>query len=188
MPIVDGLTSTKMIRSFEKSHGNIYSPRAALCGRVPIIAVSASLVERDRQHYIDAGFDAWILKPISFDRLNRLMRAIVDTDVRNDCLYQPGAWEKGGWFQRGKHTADEAVTKPSGEPPVSNPSEEMEEAGVLRSEDPMAGEEKESGDIPEEQARLLQNQEEGKTEPPPPPASSPPPAAAGEADAKNPPT
>ncbi|XP_014555803.1 hypothetical protein COCVIDRAFT_27376 [Bipolaris victoriae FI3] len=188
MPIVDGLTSTKMIRSFEKSHGNIYSPRAALCGRVPIIAVSASLVERDRQHYIDAGFDAWILKPISFDRLNRLMRAIVDTDVRNDCLYQPGAWEKGGWFQRGKHTADEAVTKPSGEPPVSNPSEEMEEAGVLRSEDPMAGEEKESGDIPEEQARLLQNQEEGKTEPPPPPASSPPPAAADEADAKNPPT
>lgn len=174
MPIVDGLTSTKMIRSFEKSHSDIYSPRAALCGRVPIIAVSASLVERDRQHYIDAGFDAWILKPISFDRLNRLMGAIVDTDVRNDCLYQPGSWEKGGWFQRGKHSADEAVTKPSGEPPVPNPSEEMEEAAAHSSEEPMAGEEKEEGDIPDEQARLLHNQEEGKIEPPEDSAEKPP--------------
>lgn len=174
MPIVDGLTSTKMIRSFEKSHDDIYSPRAAFCGRVPIIAVSASLIERDRQQYIDAGFDAWILKPIAFDRLNRLMGAIVDSDIRKDCLYQPGSWEKGGWFHRGKHSADEAVTKPSGKPPVPNPSEELEEAAVLRSEDPMAGEKNEQGDIPDEQARLLQNQEEGKTEPPEDDAEKPP--------------
>lgn len=175
MPIVDGLTSTKVIRSFEKSHSNIYSPRAALCGRVPIIAVSASLVERDRQQYIDAGFDAWILKPISFARLNQLMSAIVDTDVRNDCLYQPGSWEKGGWFQRGMHSADEAVTKPSGEAPVSNPSEELEEAAAAAgSEEPIAGEEDEKGDIPDEQARLLQNQEEGKIEPPQDSAEQPP--------------
>jgi light-regulated signal transduction histidine kinase (bacteriophytochrome)/CheY-like chemotaxis protein len=165
MPIVDGLTSTKMIRSFEKLHTNIYSPRAALCGRVPIIAVSASLIERDRQQYIDAGFDAWILKPIAFDRLNRLMAAVVDKNIREDCLYQSGAWEKGGWFHRGKHSADEASTKPSGEAPVTNPSEEMDEA-ILRDDDPMAGEEGEKGDIPEEQARLLQAQEEGKTKPP----------------------
>ncbi|KAF1829516.1 hypothetical protein BDW02DRAFT_145812 [Decorospora gaudefroyi] len=165
MPIVDGLTSTKMIRSFEKLHSDIYSPRAALCGRVPIIAVSASLVERDRQHYIDAGFDAWILKPISFDRLNKLMAAVVNTDIRNDCLYQPGEWEKGGWFQRGKHSADEASTKPSGQAPMTNPSQKVDEA-VMRSEDPMAGEENEQGDQPEEQERLLRNQEQGKSEPP----------------------
>ncbi|RYO41238.1 hypothetical protein AA0111_g979 [Alternaria arborescens] len=173
MPIVDGLTSTKMIRSFEKLHHDIYSARAALCGRVPIIAVSASLIERDRQQYIDAGFDAWILKPISFDRLNKLMAAIVDTDIRHDCLYQPGEWEKGGWFHSGKHSADEADTKPSGEAPMPNPSEEVDEA-IMRSEDPMAGEENEGGDIPDEQERLLQNQEEGKTEPPPDDASEPP--------------
>ncbi|KAI4656927.1 uncharacterized protein J4E78_006818 [Alternaria triticimaculans] len=173
MPIVDGLTSTKMIRSFEKLHTDIYSARAALCGRVPIIAVSASLIERDRQRYIDAGFDAWILKPISFDRLNKLMAAIVDTDIRHDCLYQPGEWEKGGWFHGGKHSADEANTKPSGEAPMPNPSEEVDEA-VMRSEEPMAGEENEQGDIPDEQARLLQNQEEGKTEPPPDDASKDP--------------
>ncbi|KAI4607042.1 hypothetical protein J4E83_009797 [Alternaria metachromatica] len=173
MPIVDGLTSTKMIRSFEKLHTDIYSARAALCGRVPIIAVSASLIERDRQRYIDAGFDAWILKPISFDRLNKLMAAIVDTDIRHDCLYQPGEWEKGGWFHGGKHSADEANTKPSGEAPMPNPSEGVDEA-IMRSEEPMAGEENEQGDIPDEQARLLQNQEEGKTEPPPDDASKDP--------------
>lgn len=173
MPIVDGLTSTKMIRSYEKLHTDVYSPRAALCGRVPIIAVSASLIERDRQQYIDAGFDAWILKPISFDRLNRLMAAIVDTSIRQDCLYQPGEWEKGGWFHRDKKSSEDISTKPSGEPPVTNQSREAEEAAA-KPEDPMAGEGNEKGDIPEEQARLLQAQKEGKTEPPPDDSEKPP--------------
>lgn len=160
MPIVDGLTSTKMIRSYEKLHTNVYSPRAALCGRVPIIAVSASLVERDRQRYIDAGFDAWILKPISFDRLNRLMAAVVDTSIRDDCLYRPGEWERGGWFHRGEKSSEEVSTKPSGQAPVFNPSREAQKAA--QSDDPMAGEESEKGTIPQEQARLLRVQEEGK--------------------------
>lgn len=99
MPIVDGLTSTKMIRSYEKSHPKkILSERAATNGRVPIIAVSASLVEKERQKYIDTGFDGWILKPIDFKRLGVLMTAIVDDAVRESCLYKPGEWENGGWF------------------------------------------------------------------------------------------
>ncbi|KAF9698005.1 hypothetical protein EKO04_004400 [Ascochyta lentis] len=163
MPIVDGLTSTKMIRSYEKTHTNIYSPRAALCGRVPIVAVSASLIERDRQQYIDAGFDAWILKPISFDRLNRLMAAIVDKDIRKQCLYEPGEWEKGGWFHEGQASVDEVNTKPSDAPPIENPSEMVKEAAE-DAENPMAGEENEEGRQPEEQERLLQKQEEERTE------------------------
>jgi hypothetical protein len=100
MPIVDGLTSTKMIRSNECNGKDcLLSSRAALNGRLPVIAVSASLVEGERQTYIDAGFDAWILKPINFMRLKELMAAIVDPKVRVDALYQPGAWEKGGYFQ-----------------------------------------------------------------------------------------
>lgn len=163
MPIVDGLTSTKMIRSYEKTHSNIYSPRAALCGRLPVVAVSASLIERDRQQYIDAGFDAWILKPISFDRLNKLMAAIVDRDIRRQCLYEPGAWEKGGWFHEGKASVDEVSTKPSDKPPTSNPSETLQEAAD-DAENPMAGEENEEGQQPEEQQRLLDKQEEERTE------------------------
>jgi CheY-like chemotaxis protein len=163
MPIVDGLTSTKMIRSYEKTHINIYSPRAALCGRLPIIAVSASLIENQRQQYIDAGFDAWILKPISFVRLAQLMAAVVDTKIRKECLYQPGRWEHGGWFHMGDKGVEEVSTVPSGKPPVSNPSEAVQEAAD-DSENPMAGEEDEEGRIPEEQERLLNAQKEERAE------------------------
>ncbi|KAF2123933.1 hypothetical protein P153DRAFT_303484 [Dothidotthia symphoricarpi CBS 119687] len=159
MPIVDGLTSTKMIRSYEKTHRNIYSPRAKLCGRLPIIAVSASLLERDRQQYIDAGFDAWILKPISFDRLNKLLAAIVDTSVRESCVYKPGQWEQGGWFHKGEKSLEEVSTKPSGKVPFSNPSQEIQE--IAQSDDPMAGKEDDHDPVSEEQKRLMHAQEEG---------------------------
>lgn len=95
MPIVDGLTSTKLIRSFEKSHPNHLSQRASLNGRVPIIAVSASLIEKEIQTYLDAGFDGWILKPIDFKRLSVLLEGIVEQETRENCLYRPGEWEKG---------------------------------------------------------------------------------------------
>ena len=121
MPIVDGLTSTKMIRSFEKSHpANILSSRAALNGRVPIFAVSASLEEKERQTYIDAGFDAWILKPVDFKRLGKLLSGIVEKDIRNECLYKPGEWERGGWFARSQPGLYDSLTKPSTLAPVSS--------------------------------------------------------------------
>lgn len=96
MPIVDGLTSTKMIRSFEKSHPSGSS------GHVPIFAVSASLVERNREQYVEAGFDGWILKPIDFKRLKDLLSGILDRDTRNQAVYKPGKWEGGGWFTAGE--------------------------------------------------------------------------------------
>ncbi|KAG9247124.1 PHY1, histidine kinase-group VIII protein [Calycina marina] len=99
MPIVDGLTSTKMIRSMEKSTDSPQlSNRASVNGRIPIFAVSASLVERNRQEYIAAEFDGWILKPIDFKRLSILMQGIVDDSPQSACLYRPGHWEHGGWF------------------------------------------------------------------------------------------
>lgn len=122
MPIVDGLTSTKMIRSYEKLHNKqILSPRASLNGRVPIFAVSASLVERERQTYIDAGFDGWILKPVDFKRLNTLLFGIVDSATRSSCMYRRGEWEQGGWFHRGDSSPPKALTAPTGENPVQLP-------------------------------------------------------------------
>lgn len=120
MPIVDGLTSTKTIRSFEKSHpNNILSRRAVLNGRVPIFAVSASLIERERQTYLDAGFDGWILKPINFKRLTVLLDGIVQEDTRESCLYSPGQWERGGWFSKRQLDVFAASTAPSTTAPVS---------------------------------------------------------------------
>lgn len=101
MPIVDGMTSTKMIRSYDNNNPEkALSTRAAFNGRIPIFAVSASLVEKDRHLYIEAGFDGWILKPIDFKRLSILLTGIVDEDTRDCCLYRSGEWEQGGWFAR----------------------------------------------------------------------------------------
>ena len=120
MPIVDGLTSTKMIRSFEKSHPHkSLSKRAELNGRIPIFAVSASLVEKDRQKYIDAGFDGWILKPIDFKRVKVLLSGIVDEKARESCLYQPGEWERGGWFGKRQPDVFSSSTAPSSQAPVT---------------------------------------------------------------------
>ncbi|KAI9818847.1 MAG: Light-sensor Protein kinase [Pycnora praestabilis] len=122
MPIVDGLTSTQMIRSYEKSHQNIIlSSRASLNGRVPVFAVSASLVERERDMYIDGGFDGWILKPIDFKRLNYLLAGIVEEDSRNKALYRLGEWEKGGWFKKRQPDVFAAQTAPSGKTLVTKP-------------------------------------------------------------------
>lgn len=101
MPIVDGLTSTKMIRAFEreqKASGLLTTAHRGY--RIPIIAVSASLVEREKDTYVNAGFDGWILKPIDFKRLETLLRGIVDDRTREETLYVPGLWERGGWFHR----------------------------------------------------------------------------------------
>ncbi|KAI1806284.1 hsp90-like protein [Daldinia bambusicola] len=99
MPIVDGLTSTKMIRAFEKSGKGPKPTRpSASYERIPIFAVSASLVEREKPIYVEAGFDGWILKPIDFKRLNVLLEGISNDEVRADSLYAPGNWERGGWF------------------------------------------------------------------------------------------
>jgi DNA-binding NarL/FixJ family response regulator len=103
MPIVDGLNSTKMIRAFEKSRPegkglSVLSSVAEVNGRIPIFAVSASLVESEKDNYMAAGFDGWVLKPIDFSRLSTLLSGILDDGVRNESLYVPGKWERGGWF------------------------------------------------------------------------------------------
>jgi CheY-like chemotaxis protein len=98
------------------------APRPSLNGRIPIFAVSASLVEREYQTYIDAGFDGWILKPIDFKRLGILLEGIVDEEVRNTCLYRTGEWERGGWFHTRHQSLRQANTKPSQTNPVHEPN------------------------------------------------------------------
>ena len=167
MPIVDGLTSTKMIRSFEKSTpSHELSTRAKLNGRVPIIAVSASLIEKDRKTYIDAGFDAWILKPILFPRLNELLQGIVNRDVRRENVYHDGwEWEKGGWFHEAQVDAFDTDTTPTGKPPVQSPSEGLKVAAA--SDDPQGPGDAEEGVQPEEQHRLMEEQKAKRAEQPP---------------------
>lgn len=157
MPIVDGLTSTKMIRSFEKSHpSHLLSTRASLNDRVPIVAVSASLQERERPLYQDAGFDGWILKPVSFQRLSEVLCGIVDEQARNQNVYRNGSWERGGWFERAQKDIYSANTKPTGEQPMTAPSEGVKIAAA--SDDPSVKEEDSSRQT-QEQVRIIASQD-----------------------------
>nr|DAZ85349.1 TPA_exp: phytochrome-3 [Monilinia laxa] len=101
MPIANGFESTKMIRSFEKETNPLVSQRASVYGRLPIIAVSASLEEQKREEYIDCGFDGWILKPINFKKLEEILASVEDDEKREKLLYgnENLAWGKGGWLR-----------------------------------------------------------------------------------------
>lgn len=100
MPILDGMTATRAIRKFEsKTPKEALSDKAIHNDRVPIFAVSASLVEKDHDNYVDTGFDGWVMKPIDFARLNVLLSGLCDLSTRQAATYtHNGEWENGGWF------------------------------------------------------------------------------------------
>jgi two-component system, sensor histidine kinase and response regulator len=62
MPNKDGVSATKEIRALEKGGK-----------RVPIIALTASILVEDRQMCIEAGVDEFISKPIHLDDLRSKM-------------------------------------------------------------------------------------------------------------------
>ncbi|KAE9366127.1 hypothetical protein N431DRAFT_549109 [Stipitochalara longipes BDJ] len=99
MPLLDGPASTKLIREFETAFKPLFSSLASNNCRIPIFAVSASLLEQKHTEYLNGGFDGWILKPINFRHLGTLMMGIWNEEERGSCVYKPGMWENGGWLQ-----------------------------------------------------------------------------------------
>ena len=125
MPIVDGFTSTKLIRSYEKTEAShCLSRRAQRNNRIPIFAVSASLVESEREKYLQCGFDGWILKPVDFKRVDTFLKGLVDPEQRDNCVYESGKWEQGGWFHKFPTPEDifTSKTSPDEDAPVSQPA------------------------------------------------------------------
>ena len=59
MPLMDGLEATATIRQLEQHSGK----------RVPIIAMTASAMQGDRERCLDAGMDGYIAKPIEMQEL-----------------------------------------------------------------------------------------------------------------------
>ena len=64
MPIMDGLTATRRIRSEEAGQGR---------ARVPVIAVTANAYTEDRLHCLDAGMDDYLSKPYSERQLEKIL-------------------------------------------------------------------------------------------------------------------
>jgi CheY-like chemotaxis protein len=92
MPIMGGCEATTRIRSLESES------KQQPVHRIPIFAVSASLYEDQRMEYVKNGFDGWLLKPLDFSRVMKLLLGTRDSNVRNSAVYVPGEWEHGGWF------------------------------------------------------------------------------------------
>ena len=101
MPLLNGYEATERIRALEDAKGIVPSDRLShrLNGRIPIFAVSASLLEDQRDDMYGLGVDGWILKPIDFKRLRVILRGVTDLAQRDKDVYKSGCnWEHGGWL------------------------------------------------------------------------------------------
>jgi PAS domain S-box-containing protein len=76
MPVMDGVTATRMIREWEERHG---------AERTAVIALTASAVDDEVQQMLEAGADLGLLKPINraalFEALESLTGAAVDERI-----------------------------------------------------------------------------------------------------------
>ncbi|BGP50676.1 hypothetical protein JCM10450v2_006601 [Rhodotorula kratochvilovae] len=101
MPIMNGVEASRNIRRIEREapvDDDKQRETSRLNRGIPILAVSASLPERERPTIVDAELDGWLLKPIDFKRLRQLMRGSFDVEARNAEIYRAGQWERGGWL------------------------------------------------------------------------------------------
>ena len=64
MPVKDGLTATKEIVAYEKEN-NIH--------HVPIVALTANVIEDDIEEYISIGMDDFVAKPIVKNKLEAVL-------------------------------------------------------------------------------------------------------------------
>lgn len=63
MPGMNGIEAAKAIRQMERGSGK----------HIPIIAMTASVLQRDRESCMEAGMDDYVCKPVSMDQLQQLI-------------------------------------------------------------------------------------------------------------------
>jgi signal transduction histidine kinase/DNA-binding NarL/FixJ family response regulator len=84
MPVLDGYEATRRLRVLEKE-GRL----GARAMRLPIIALTASAVQGDRQRCLDAGMDGHVTKPIDRHELIVAIQSLVGSGKNNDGSFQP---------------------------------------------------------------------------------------------------
>lgn len=67
MPVMDGLEASRAIRLLEQTTGE----------HVPIVALTASVTPEDADSCIDAGMDAFLMKPLSRERLLKTLEDLL---------------------------------------------------------------------------------------------------------------
>lgn len=68
MPVMDGLSSAKAIREYEHEHMNPF---------VPIVAMTAHVLDSDRQACKEAGMDDFLVKPVAMSEFERVLTAFI---------------------------------------------------------------------------------------------------------------
>ena len=81
MPCMDGIEATREIRRREALAGN---------RRTPIVALTASVVDEDRQGCYAAGMDAFIKKPLQPKDIGDVIRRYASRHVRGTLVSSPG--------------------------------------------------------------------------------------------------
>ncbi|MFC1877380.1 response regulator [Thermodesulfobacteriota bacterium] len=71
MPEMGGVEATKRIRTLEADKG----------GHVPIIAMTASVMKEETEKYLEVGIDAIVAKPTNFNKVFKVMEALVPEGV-----------------------------------------------------------------------------------------------------------
>ena len=101
MPVMNGKEAAKTIRDIEtRMYTENLSTTAQRVGRIPLLAISASIGQNAHKELEVAGFDGWMLKPVSFSRLSAIFNGIADEECRKQYTCTPGQSEDGGWFAR----------------------------------------------------------------------------------------
>jgi CheY-like chemotaxis protein len=71
MPVLDGYDLTRRIRRRESREG----------GHLPIIALTANVLEGEEEKCRRAGMDDYVSKPLTLDRLAALLRSLFDREI-----------------------------------------------------------------------------------------------------------
>jgi CheY-like chemotaxis protein len=67
MPEMDGFEATRRIREREKKTG----------GHLPIVAMTAHVLDGDREKCLDAGMDAYLAKPVESGQLYKMIEEML---------------------------------------------------------------------------------------------------------------
>ena len=69
MPVMDGISATKIIKDIENSNY-----------KIPIVALTANSIAGDKEKYLAQGMDDYLSKPIEFDKLVSILKKYLQND------------------------------------------------------------------------------------------------------------
>jgi CheY-like chemotaxis protein len=72
MPVLDGISATRIIRQREQQRG----------GHIPIIAMTAHAIKGDRERCLAAGMDGYLSKPVRRQELAQAIEPLLADDQR----------------------------------------------------------------------------------------------------------